>query len=90
MRSKRTAEYRLIQVYITIPDFKVVATIRIGAYPGLVVNCCPLTAKIGQGHQHTNATPLTFGELHVFQWFHLPSKKIHQAYTKNDLLANSN
>ncbi len=40
----------LINIYVTISDFQVVATIRIGANPCFVVNRCPLTAKIGQGH----------------------------------------
>ena len=37
----------LVNIYVTIPDFKIKATIRIGANPGLIVNGRPLAAKIG-------------------------------------------
>jgi len=39
-----------IDIDIAIPDFQVVAAIRIGANPCFVVNSCPLIAKIRQGH----------------------------------------
>ena len=45
------ADNGLINIDITIPDFQVEAAIRIGADPGFVMNRCPLTAEIGQGHQ---------------------------------------
>jgi hypothetical protein len=50
----------LVNVHITIPDFKVVTTLRIGANPSLVMNRCPLTAKIRQGHQVSRITLLAF------------------------------
>jgi len=76
MGSKCAAENRLIQVYLTIPDLEIVTTVRIGAYPGFVVNRCPLTTEIRQGHQHTGVTLLAFRKRIIFQGFHLPSKKI--------------
>jgi len=74
--AKLTAENWLIQVYLTIPDFDIVATIRIGAHPSLVVNCCPLATEIGQGHQISFATLLTFGERIVVQSSTSQSKMI--------------
>ena len=43
---ERSAHNGFIKVNITIPDFQVEATIRIGANPSFVVKGCPLTAKI--------------------------------------------
>lgn len=54
-RSRPTKD-RLIQIHIAISDFNVVATIRIGANPSLVVNGCSLTTKIRQRHQITDFT----------------------------------
>jgi hypothetical protein len=65
--AKLTTENWLIQVYLAIPDFDIVAAIRIGAYPSLVVNCCPLATEIGQGHQISFTALLTFGERIVVQ-----------------------
>lgn len=87
MGAERPAENWLVQIYLAIPDFEVVATIRIGAYPCFIVDCCSLATEIGEGYQHTTAALLTFGERNIFQEFHLPSKKIYQSYTKNALLA---
>jgi len=39
-----------IYIDVTIPDFQVETTIRIGANPRFVVNGCPLITKIRQGH----------------------------------------
>jgi hypothetical protein len=39
-------ENRLIQIYIAIPDFNIVTAIRIGTYPGLVMNWCALATEI--------------------------------------------
>ena len=36
----------LVSVYLAISDLDVVAAIRTGAHPGLVVNRCPLTAEV--------------------------------------------
>ena len=48
---KRSTKNRLIKVYFTIPDFDIVATIRMGTHPRLVVNRCPLTTKVRERHQ---------------------------------------
>ena len=55
-----------IYIDIAIPDFQVVATIRIGANPCFVVNGGPLITKIGQGYQVTRLTLLTFGKTRLF------------------------
>ena len=39
-----------INIDIPIPDFQVVAAIRVSANPSFVVDVCPLIAEIGQGH----------------------------------------
>ena len=75
MGSKCAAENRLIQVYFTIPDLEIVTTVRIGADPGFVVNRCPLTAEIRQGHQYTGVTFLTFRKRAIFQWIPPPVQK---------------
>jgi len=74
--AKLTAENWLIQVYLTIPDFDIVAAIRIGAHPSLVVNWCPLATEIGQGHQISFTALLTFGEQIVVQSSTSQSKMI--------------
>ena len=43
----RTAHDRFVSIDITVPDFQVVAAIRIGANPCLVMDSCSLTAEIG-------------------------------------------
>jgi len=63
---KCPTENRLIQVYLSIPDFYIVATIRIAAYPSFVVNRCSLP-EIGKGQQYTIATLLTFRKRIIFQ-----------------------
>jgi len=47
---QRATHNGLINVDITIPDFQVEATFRIGANPGFIMNCGPLAAEIGKGH----------------------------------------
>ena len=44
---QRSAHDRLIDINITISDFKIESAIRIGANPGLVMNVGSLTTKIG-------------------------------------------
>ena len=56
-----------INIDIPIPDFQVVAASRVSANPSFVVDICPLIAKIGQGHQVSSLTLLTFGEIRMFQ-----------------------
>ena len=63
-----------IKVDITIPDFQVKTAIRAGANPGLVVNSCPLTAKIRQGHQVSRLALLTLGEIKLLHEVHLPTE----------------
>ena len=55
-----------INIDITVPDFQVKTTIRIGANPGLVVNSRPLTAKIRQGHQVSGIAFQTLGKIRLF------------------------
>jgi hypothetical protein len=43
----RTAHDRFVSIDITVPDFQVVAALRISADPCLVMDSCPLTAEIG-------------------------------------------
>ena len=69
---ERPAHNRFIKVNITVPDFQVKAAIRIGANPSFVVDSCPLTAKIRQGHQVTRITLQTFRETKLFHENHLP------------------
>jgi hypothetical protein len=64
---------RFIKIDITIPDFEVEATIRVGANPGFVMNGCPLTAEIRQGHQVSRLAFLTLGEIELFHEVLLPS-----------------
>jgi hypothetical protein len=69
------ADDGLVNVNITIPDFQVETTIRIGANPCLVVNGCPLTAKIRQGHQVSRFALLAFRKtVRVFHEDLLPTE----------------
>ena len=58
---ERAAHNGFINIDITIPDFQVEATVRVSANPGFVVNSCPLTAKVRQGHQVSSLAFLAFG-----------------------------
>ena len=69
-----------IYIDITIPDFQVESTIRIGANPRFVVNGCPLVTKIGQGHQVTRLAFLAFRETKLFHEVLLPTGIILRAY----------
>lgn len=62
----RFADNRLIDIDITIPDFQVIATIRVSANPCFVVNGCALTTEIRQGHQVSGLTFLALGEIELF------------------------
>jgi len=68
------ADNGFVNIDVTIPDFQVEAAIGIGADPCLVMNWCPLAAKIGQGHQVSSLALLTFGKTELFHGFHLPAK----------------
>jgi hypothetical protein len=72
----RAAHDGLVDIDVTVPDFKVEAAIRIGANPGLIFDGCPLTAKIGKGHQVSSIALLTFGEIKLFHGVLLPTENI--------------
>jgi len=59
---QRTAHNRFVDIDITVPDFEVIAAIRVGANPGLIADRCALTAEIGQGHKVSGVAFLTLGE----------------------------
>jgi len=68
------ADNGFVNIDITIPDFQVETAIRIGANPGLVMNGCPLTAKVRKGHQVSRLTLQAFGETDLVHEVHLPTK----------------
>ena len=79
-----------INIYVAIPDFQVEPAIRIGANPCLVVNSCPLTAKIRQGHQVSRVTLLTFRETELFHGVLLPAEiESLTVYTNQRLLTRA-
>ena len=71
-----------IYIDITIPDFQVVAAIRIGANPCFVVDGCPLVAEIRQGHQVTRLALLTFRETKLFHEVLPPNSNSFSVYNK--------
>jgi hypothetical protein len=76
------ADNGFVNIDITVPDFQVETAIRIGANPCLVVNGCPLTTKVRQGHQVSRFALQTFGETGLFHEVHLPTKiKSYAVYT---------
>ena len=42
-----SAIYGFVNVNVAVSDLNVEATIEVGANPSLVMNGCPLTAKVG-------------------------------------------
>jgi hypothetical protein len=68
------ADNGFVNINITVPDFQVETTIRVGANPCLVMNGCPLTAEVRQGHQVSSLTLQAFGEIGLFHEVHLPTK----------------
>jgi hypothetical protein len=54
----RFGEDRLVQVYVAVPNFQVEAAIGVRAYPGFVVHCGSLAAKVGQRYQISISTRL--------------------------------
>jgi hypothetical protein len=68
------ADNGFVNINITIPDFQVETAIRIGANPCFVVNGCPLTAKVRQGHQVSRIALLAFGETELFHEVLLPTE----------------
>ena len=84
------AHDRFINIDVAIPDFQVEAAIRIGANPCFVVNSCPLTAKIRQGHQVSRLTLLALGEIKLFHEIHLPTEiQFFAVYTMPRLLTRA-
>jgi len=63
----RAAHDRLVDIDVTVADLQIEAALRVSAYPGFVMNCGALTAKIGQGNQVTLFAFLTLGEISLFQ-----------------------
>lgn len=79
-----SVHYWFINVDITIPNFQVEATLRIGAYPCLIIDGRPLRTKIGQGHQFTGIALLTLGKTVLLQRVHLPTRtRLPTVYTKD-------
>ena len=84
------ANNRFVNIDITIPDLKVKTASRIGANPSFVVNSCPLTTEIRQGHQVSRVALLTLGKIELFHEVHLPAEiEFSTVYTKQWLLARA-
>ena len=73
---QRTAHNGLVDIDITIPDFKVKAAVRIGANSGFIVDRCSLTAKIRQRYKVSGITFLTLRETELFHGALLPTIRI--------------
>jgi hypothetical protein len=58
----RATDDRLVDVDVTVPYLEVKATIRVGAYPCLIVDWRALTAEVGQRHQFACIALLTLGQ----------------------------
>ena len=88
---ERAAHNGFINIDVTIPDFQVEAAIRVGANPSFVMNSCPLTAKVRQGHQVSSLALLAFGEIiGLLHEVHLPTEfKFSVVYTKRWLLTRA-
>jgi len=71
---ERPTHNGFINIDIAIPDFQVKTAIRIGANPCFVVNSCPLTTKVRQGHQVSRLTLLAFRKVELFHEVHLPTE----------------
>jgi len=72
-----------INIDIAIPDFQVEAAIRIGADPCFIMNSCPLTTEVRQGHQVSILTLLALWEIKLFHEVHLPTEfDLSTVYTK--------
>jgi hypothetical protein len=71
---ERAAHDRFVPIDVTITDFQIKAAIRISAYPGLVLDRCPLAAEIRQRHQVSRIALFTFGETSLFHGVLLPTE----------------
>ncbi len=74
---ERSAHNGFVYVNIAVPDFQVEAAIRIGADPCFIVNSCPLTTEIRQGHQVSSVALQAFGKVRLFHGVHLPPNLNH-------------
>jgi len=72
-----------INIDIAIPDFQVEAAIRIGTDPCFIMNSCPLTTEVRQGHQVSRVTLLALWKNKLFHEVHLPPKLICPQYTQS-------
>ena len=82
---QRAAHDRLVDIDVTIPDFKVKTAFGVGANPGFIVDSGTLTAEIRQGHQFSGIALLTFGVANLFHGVLLPTVNMRQTilvYTK--------
>ena len=52
--------YRFVQVHVAVANLEVESTIRVAAYPSLVMDWCPLASEIGQGEQAALGTYSAF------------------------------
>jgi hypothetical protein len=75
-----------VQIKVAVPDLDIVATVGVGANPGLVVYRRPLTAKVRKGNQHSYVTLLATGEFIVLQE-PPPILLLKVVYTKDERLA---
>jgi hypothetical protein len=77
-----SAHDRFVDIDIPVPDFQVVAAIRVGTNPCLVKNRCPLASEIGKGYQVSATAFLAFRKINLFHEVHLPAEivamSIHQ------------
>ena len=81
---ERSAHNGFIYIYVAVPNLQIVATLRISADPGFVLNGCTLAAKIGQGYQVASLALLTFRKIDLFHGIHLPTEiRFSSVYTKH-------
>ena len=48
---KSSINNRLVNIYVTVPDFQIKTAIRIGANPSLILDGGPLAAEVGEGYK---------------------------------------
>jgi len=68
-----SAHNGFVDINVTVPDFQVVAAIRVGTNPRFVVNIRPLAAEIGQGYQISGLASLTLWKVSLFHGVLLPT-----------------
>jgi hypothetical protein len=62
-----SAENRLVEVYFTVPDFKIESAVRISTYPRLVANGRPLASEVRQRNKVPFLAFQTLGKWSVLQ-----------------------